>query len=247
LAQSTAPAFFHGSLPIDLAGNLDGVDLVMDIGTECITDKTRDNCLAFQFEQIFVPANRDFSARLTAVRGPDDGVLDYREGEGAHSWNWWPLWLRQHHLPFLLARLDDPRPVEQQDPPATPRPAFRYRSVAPRFSVWGYDVVITRAVREFLDLSAVTADGLVVQGSGSATIHTAARYVPAARYQIEGAGAAVAQQTTADADGRLTFDVDLGPSHAFEQFTAAATVAENAGDYWVVRRIVITPAPVGEP
>lgn len=243
LAQATAPAYFHGSLPIDLATNLDGVDLVMDIGTECITDKTRDNCLAFQFEQIFVPANRDFSARLAAVRGADDGVLDYREGEGAHSWNWWPLWLRQHQLPFLLARLADPRPAEPPAPVGTPRPSFRYRSVSASFSVWGYDVNVTRDVREFFDLSAVTRDGMVVQGSGRATIRTAARYTPGDRYWVTGAGTDT-QDVTADVDGRIAFDVDLGPSHAFEQFTPEATAAENAGDYWVVRTIAIAPAPI---
>ncbi|MEO8602627.1 MAG: alpha/beta hydrolase-fold protein [bacterium] len=242
LAATQAPAFFHGSLPIDLATNLDGLDLIMNIGTECITDQTRDNCLAFQFEQIFVPANRDFSARLAAVRGPGDGVLDYREGEGAHSWNWWPLWLRDGHLPFLLARLADPRPASSPVPPTpTPRPSFRFRSVAPDFAVWDYAVSVQRDVREFLDLRDVTADGLVVRGSGSATIRTAARYAPHAPYRVSGAGP-VAQLVFADDDGRLALAVDLGPSHTLEQFTPAQIAAEAAGDYWVVRTIAIAAA-----
>ncbi|HMA46696.1 MAG TPA: alpha/beta hydrolase-fold protein, partial [Frankiaceae bacterium] len=178
LAAGTAPAFAHGSLPLDLASNLDGVDLTMDIGTACIADQAVDNCLAYQFEQLFVPANRAFTTRLNAVRGAGDGVLEYREGEGGHAWRWWSPWLRDRHLPFLLARLADPRPAATSDPPPTPRPDFRYRSVAASFRVWDYQVDVTRDVREFLDLRRVGADGFEVQGSGHATIHTAAIYAP---------------------------------------------------------------------
>jgi hypothetical protein len=39
--------------------------------------------------------------------------------------------------------------------------------------------------------------------------------------------------------GRLRIEVDLGPSHTFEQFTAAANAAEAAGGYWTVRTVTI--------
>jgi enterochelin esterase-like enzyme len=241
LAAGTAPAFAHGSLPIDLASNLDGIDLTMDIGTECIGDQAIDNCLAYQFEQVFVPANRAFTAQIEAVREDGDGVLEYREGEGAHAWRWWMPWLRDRHLPFLLARLADPRPVAQTDPAPTPRPDFRYRSVASSFSVWGYDVSVTRDVREFLDLRHVDVGGFEVQGSGHATVITAAIYAPATPYVVVGVGA-TPQLVFADAHGRLSIEVDLGPSHAFEQFTPQANAAEAAGDYWTVRTVAIAAA-----
>ena len=121
---ATAPAYRHGNLPVDLAGNLDGIDLVLDIGTLCITDQAIDNCLTWQFEQIFVPANRQFRDQLTSIRSPDDGVFDYRETEGGHSWRWWPLWLRERHLPFFLARLSDPRPASIAGNPPVPPAGF---------------------------------------------------------------------------------------------------------------------------
>jgi hypothetical protein len=239
LAPNVAPAYANGSVPVQLAENLDTLDLTLDIGTECLGDRAIDNCLTWQFEQIFVPANRQFDQRLRAIRDAGDGVVEYREGEGAHAWRWWSLWLRERHLPFLLARLADPRPADEPPPPApTPPPAFRYRSVAPAFSVWGYQVTVERAVREFLDLRDVDADGLVVQGSGRATISSAPRYEPLAHYAVRGAGLAE-QQVVADADGRIAFVVDLGPSHVFEQFTRQANLAEAAGGYWTVREIAI--------
>lgn len=42
---------------------------------------------------------------------------------------------------------------------------------------------------------------------------------------------------TADATGRLTFDVDLGEPHAFQQYSPPARVQESAGGYWVSREI----------
>ena len=231
--------YYYGNLPAALAGNLDGVDLTLDIGTICLTDQMRDNCLAWRFEQIFVPANRDFVNALNQVRGPDDGVLEYRETEGGHSWNWWPLWLRERHLPFLLARLGDPDPGDLPPAPAAPRTGFRYRSIAPQFSVWGYQVIVDRAVREFLDLFDVRPDGLRVQGSGEARIRTAALYVPRSDYTVSGAAVAD-QHVRADADGHLTFTVDLGPSHQYDQYTKEANALEQAGGYWTVRDILVS-------
>lgn len=235
---ATSPAYRPGNLPVDLAANLDQVDLTMDIGTECITDRERDNCLTFLFEQVFVPANRAFTMRVDEVRDADDALLEYRETEGGHSWNWWPLWLRERHLPFLLARTTDPQRSNfgiPEQPPVT----FRYRSIANDFSVWGYDVHVERAVREFLDLTDVRFDGLTVQGSGQVTIATAPRYLNGRRYVVSGATDGE-QIVVADDLDRLVFSVDLGPSHTFEQFTPEANALEAAGDYWVVRTVSIS-------
>lgn len=236
---TTSPAYRPGNLPVDLASNLDQVDLTMDIGTECITDRERDNCLTYLFEQVFVPANREFTMRIDDVRTADDAVLEYRETEGGHSWNWWPLWLRERHLPFLLARALDPERISFHIPDGPPE-RFRYRSIADDFSVWGYDVHVDRDVREFLDLTDVGMDGLTVQGSGQATIVTAPRYQRADAYVVTGA-TEEEQQVVADRDGRIVIDVDLGASHQFEQFTPAANALEAAGNYWVVRTITIHP------
>jgi hypothetical protein len=169
------------------------------------------------------------------------GTVDYRETEGSHAWRWWSRWLADRHLPFALERLADPAPGEPGTS-AVPT-SFRYRSIADRFAVWGYDVEVDRDVREFLDLTEVTAGGFTVQGSGRAVVTTADRYRPGRAYQVDGAAEAPTE-VVADPEGRLRVIVDLGPSHAHEQFSPEADVdaaAAGAG-YWTVRQVTIAEA-----
>jgi hypothetical protein len=231
----------HGYTPVDLVGNLDGVDLTLDIGTDCRKDVNRDACGSWAFEHLFLLDNRYFRDALQAERGPDDGVWEYRETEGGHNLGWWPLWLTERYLPFLYGRLARPRPDDAKPAAPTPRGGFRYRSISPSFAVWGYDVSVKRDVREFLELRNVSAGGMVVQGSGSATIHTPPRYRPEHPYAISGAGAAV-QRVVADRAGRLAFTVDLGPSHTTEEYTPAVQLQEMGGGYFTVRDVVIAAA-----
>jgi len=235
-----SPAYYHGNVPAELVGNLDGIDLTLDIGATCSSDLSRDLCGRWAFEQLFLLDNRHFRDRLAEERAEDgsDGVWEYRETEGSHAWWWWSAWLRERHLPFLLARLADPRPVGVPAPSSEPRRGFRYRSIADSFSVWGYDVSVTRDVREFLDLRDVDANGMVVQGSGGVRITTAPLYTPRKTYVVSGAGGP-AQTVPADQRGRISFLIDLGNSHEWEQFSPQATALEAAGGYWTVREIAI--------
>src|SRR5207253_1117209 len=132
---------------------------------------------------------------------------------------WWTAWLRDRHLPFLWKRLAGPEPWGAPSRASAPPGSFRYRSIAPAFSVYGYDVTLDRPVREFLDLSDVSEGGLKVQGSGTATIATAARYRPGRDYRVSGTGTGDLS-ARADRLGRLRFTVDLGPAHQFEQYSA---------------------------
>ena len=228
-----AGAYYYGNVPISLVPNLDAVDLTIDWGASCTSDLAVDLCTGWGFEQAFRLDNQAFRSEL-AAKGYR-GTYEYRETEGGHAWRWWTVWLRDRQLPFMLARLAPAAPAY------TPSPApvtFRYRSIAPAFSVWGYDVRVDRKVREFLDLEDVTAAGLRIRGTGRATVTTAARYTPGAPYRASGIGTVVA-----DAAGRLTFTVDLGPSHTVEQYSPKARVLEAAGRYtFVERTISITAA-----
>ena len=231
------PAYGPGQTPANLVPNLDGIDLTLDIGASCSSDATKDLCATFAFEQLFLPDNKYFVGRLEAEREghPERGIWEYRETEGGHSWRWWPKWLQQRHLPFLLARTADPRPATTTPEPADPPKTFRYRSIAERFSVWGYDVRVDRDVREFLDLT-VTKTAVTATGSGTATVTTAARYEPNRTYLVGG------KRTKADKSGRLTFTIDLGPSHQYEERSPQADALEAAGGYWTTRTVTIRRA-----
>lgn len=229
--------YYQGNVPYQLASNLDPVDLVIDIGALCISDAAVDACATFAFEQAFRPDNIAFRNQLDTVGYK--GTVDYRETEGGHSWRWWTTWLRERDLPFIYDRLSPPVSGAVV---ASPLPAtFRYRSISPRFGVWGYEVAVTRDVTEFLDLTEVGAAGFTVQGSGRAAVTTAARYRANDVYEVAVDGGTPAE-VLADPRGRLTIDVDLGPSHAQDQFTEQADIAEKVGGYYTVRKVSIQSA-----
>ena len=227
---------YQGSVPFQLAENYDGVDLVLDVANYCTAPDPL--CATIALDLLFTPDHLAVQQRMSEVG--HKGAFDLRHADGAHQYRWWSQWLEERQLPFRQERLADPR-LPGAGMPASPIPAeFRYRSIKPHFSVWGYDVRVQRDVREFLDLRAVTAGGLEVQGSGRATVVTAPYYDRNATYLVSGASDGdEAVPVRADSGGRLTIDVDLGPSHTSDQFTDEADLAEATGGYWTVRAVTI--------
>lgn len=231
-----AGTYYYGNVPAELASNLDYLDLVINWGASCARDASVDFCATWGFEQAFRLDNQYLRDRLMAV-GHRGKVL-YSEDEGGHSWRWWPKWLRERHLPLFFPLLADPELATKPVKTSGPRLPFRYRSIAERFSVYGYDVTVSRDASEFLDLESVNARGFTVRGSGTATIVTAGIYRPGRKYVIGGAGG-TSRTVRADARGRLRIVVDLGPSHSVEQYGPQGRLMEPAGDYWTVRKVTI--------
>lgn len=229
----------QGSVPYQLAENYDEVDLVLDVANYCTAPDPY--CATIAVDLAFTPDHLAFNQRMADIAHRGD--LDFRQADGAHQFKWWSKWLEERQLPFLQQRLVDPIPATATAPVSRIPAEFRYRSIKPRFSVWGYDVAVERNVREFLDLRAVTAGGFQVQGSGRAQIVTAAYYAPGASYAVLGTRSDPAPLTlVAGTDGRLTIPVDLGPSHTHDQFTDDADVAAARGNYWTVRTVTIAEA-----
>jgi hypothetical protein len=167
-------------------------------------------------------------------------VLDYRPTEGGHSWRWWRTWLDDRHLPFLLERAADPQKISAPMPRSAPRYPFRYRSVFKRFSVYGWDVTVTkRDVREFLDVTNADRRGFTLKGSGTVRVRTAPLYVPGKRYAVP---SAKTKSAVADGTGRLTVDVDLGPSHTVEDASSEGRALSNEPDYWTTKRVNVRAA-----
>ena len=229
---------YQGSVPYQLAQNYDEVDLVLDLGTSCQSDITVDACATIAVDLAFWPDHIAFANQMAAV--DHQGTFDYRETEGAHAWRWWTKWLEERDLPFFHERLLPPQPVRRKVAPSPIPESFRYRSIAPAFTVWDHFVEIDRTNREFLDLTDVTADGFTAQGSGTLTLTTARRHRPGSVFTVEGA-TDEPQEVVADREGRLTVTVDLGPSHEHDQFTPEARAAEAAGGYWTTREVTFTP------
>jgi diacylglycerol O-acyltransferase / trehalose O-mycolyltransferase len=225
-------AFYYGNTPTPLASNLDNVDVTMDIGGECTNDADLQNnlCLLASVDALFRPDNEAFRDAMTKVN--HIGAFEYRAGEGTHRWYWWTTWFRDRQLPFIFGRLA--KPTKKFAPSPLPT-SFRYRSISPQFSIYGYSVTITRDHPEFFDLTDVSEGGLTLTGTGTATIVTPARYLPNATYSVDGVN------VQADHDGKIRFTVDLGASHADEQYGPAARAEEAAGQYsFVTKQVTIT-------
>jgi S-formylglutathione hydrolase FrmB len=227
-------AFYYGNTPTPLASNLDDVAVTMDLGTSCANeeDLSTNLCLLVAVDSAFRYDNEAF--RDAMVSSKHVGAFEYRETEGTHTWRWWTYWLRERQLPFILPRLSPPR-FDFLPPDIRPLPeSFRYRSIAPSFSIYGYDVTVSRPHPEFLDLSDVSVGGLTVTGTGAVVVTTAARYTPGGTYSVDG------KSLTADKTGRLRIKVDLGPGHTDEQYSPAARAQEAAGQYtFVTKKITI--------
>ena len=252
-----SPTYRAGQLPVNLAPNLDHVDLIADVGTSCPAPTVERPLYCrghWEFEQLFVQGNRDL--QLALAQQDRTARLDYRETEGGHNLQWWAPWFAERHLPFLLQRLHDP--VASTDAfastdavPSSDAPTrFTHRSVAERFSAWGVEVTVDRTVRELLELT-VTPEEITVSGSGTATVTTAATHQPGAAHTVTGL-APDPVTVVADEDGRLTLTFDLGPANTSEdpRWTgdtgfAAQPLGSTTGGLHAVRTrtATITPQP----
>ena len=226
-------ATYYGSVPIELASNLDRVDIVDDSGEYCVSDPS--TCPLVAVDAAFAYDNAAFLKKLADVGHV--GTVDRAQEpqEGAHAWTWWTRWLRDHQLPFFYARLARPQ-ATPLTPSALPA-SFRYRTIKDRFTIYGYDVTARRSVKEFLDLTDVTASSITARGSGTLEVVTAPRYQPDRKYFVDGA------IVKADHAGRLRVTIDLGPSHTDEQYSPAERATEAAmGDgYWTTKTVKIAP------
>ena len=152
-----------------------------------------------------------FDKALTAARVAHTTNL---YGPGTHSWPYWMDDL-QAFVPRMQAAF-------AHAPAAPPAVAFSYVSAASTFSVWDWTFTPHRDAAELTYLRDVSARGLSVSGSGLLSVVTAPLYRPLGTYRVEGARARTLL-VRADRAGRLHFDVDLGPSHATQQYLFGPT------------------------
>src|ERR671922_122400 len=215
-----------------LAPDVDGLDLVVNWGATCSSDASIDLCASWGFEQAFRFDNQYLRDRLEAIG--HTGGLTYSEDEGGHAWRWWPKWLLEKHLPVFYEHLAKPMRSSLPVVASRPRFPFRFRSIAPSFSVYGYDVAVARETSEFLDMTNVSPKGFTLTGSGRATVTTAPLYRPGRSYKIGGGATKVAR---ADSRGRLRIGVDLGPSHTSEQYSPQGRAMQQTPGYMTTRSV----------
>jgi S-formylglutathione hydrolase FrmB len=130
--------------------------------------------------------------------------LDY--GAGTHTWPYWQDDLHATVPAQLAYALSEPPPPQR----------ISYRSIAPSFTVFGWRVAMQREVVEFVRLGNASRSGFTLSGSGIGEVTTPAYYRSGARCTVSIDGRAL--PLTADAQGRLSVPVDLGPSRSIQEF-----------------------------
>ena len=121
-------------------------------------------------------------------------------GPGAHDWPYWADDLAAT-LPAVLAVADGR---------LTPPESVAHVAFVPSFGAWGWQVDLERPSLEPTRLT-VDPAGFTLQGSGCGRVTTDARFTPGATVTATIAGERF--ERLADASGRATVDVDLGPAN----------------------------------
>jgi S-formylglutathione hydrolase FrmB len=198
-------AYFRGNMPRDLAMNGrawragEQVLHIRGMVNDTIPRRPEDFSsnpagypTAQAFEDIVLPMNLEMEAAFIG-----QGVeQDFHIHPGLHSRPYRDPYLR-HQLEEHYARLEHGgNPIGRPD-------VFDYRSIAKRFSIWGWRFQIDRKPVEFLNLRNVSCSGLTLQGTGSVTV------------KIPG-------QCQTGFEGERTFTVDLGPSYPIDEPAGAS-------------------------
>ena len=196
---------FSGHNPLDLAGNLDGLKLVVRTGNGQGGGPGGDTGDPVEMD-VYEQAKR-FHARLDQL-GIEHVWDDY--GAGGHTWFYWQRSLRQT-LPIFAAAF--------ADPPERPSP-FTYRSIDRSFSVYGWRVEVTRPALEFAELRDASRAGFELRGSGDAVVRTAPLFRPKRRMSVRIGD--VRRRLRVDSKGRLHVPVAIGPGNPYQEASPQA-------------------------
>ena len=196
---------------IDLAGNLRGVRMFVRSGdgTAGPLDPPRpaDPAQAAVWERRLRTEAGAHGAAQGFLGALDDAGIRAVDAELYPGSHFQPYWQRE--LPELFAWLR----AQLRRPVVAPVP-FSVSTARTAFTAWGWSFRAHRGVREFAYLR-VGRDALSVTGSGRLDVVTPARYRPRSAHRVRTGGRT--RRVAADRRGRLSFSVDLGPSHTAQQ------------------------------
>jgi S-formylglutathione hydrolase FrmB len=220
---------WHGHNPADLAENLRGVDLqvrtaegIPDPAIETPGEGTATDCT---LERGIFDMSTDLHQSLLAYGIPHVWT-DY--GPGCHTV---PNFRRE--FTDALPGLEDAFARPQRKPRT-----FSYRSIEPRFEIWGWRVrADPKRALEFLALRNVGRHGLTAVGSGTTAITTPPIFRRAERVAVRTDGQT--KSVAPDRHGRLHLTVDLGSPHPNQEDTDPSRAAgDGAAGYFTHRRLV---------
>jgi len=195
---------WRGHNPLDLAQNLAGLDLQVFTGNGVPGLAQGEGAEALPFCAVesgaILPESRNLHTVFNEMAIPHYWEeLDW----GCHS-----ATLMKHHIQQAIPRFQT---VFSQFAPI-PR-MFDYKSIEPYFEVYGWKVSADplRAL-EFINMKHVSSTGLELAGSGTTTIMTPALFRGKSKVAVLVDGL-MNSEVRPDAEGKIMFDVDLGPAN----------------------------------
>lgn len=207
--------------PVDLATNFKGMDVQVltangTLNPEIGEGASPNDQLSCVVETGVYEASTSLHDQLTAQK-VDHLWKDY--GAGCHT-----------PQNFTREVLDTMARFEQKFADPVPTPVnFNFRSIDPQFSIWGWQLTADPArALEFLSVERNGGE-MTFSGSGSTRVVTPVIYRGLKKVDVNGKATKVA------ADGRLRFNVDLGPAHTVQQFRP------EAAETLVTRKVTFKP------
>jgi hypothetical protein len=215
---------WRGKNPVDLAANLRGLRLTLRTGNGSAGGPFGGgDGIAFVVHKASV-ALHDRLGDLGIPHVWDD------YGPGGHLWPYWRRDLRRT-LPWLMKGFAHPR---------RPPSPFSYRTIDPRYEIYGWRVRIARPALEWSELRTADRHGFTIVGSGRALVIPPTRYPPGARLRVvyrSSRYGVVRGTERAGRTGRVAFAVPLGPGNRDHQYAPGARTAQNSA------AVRVTPLP----
>ncbi|MDX1510266.1 MAG: alpha/beta hydrolase-fold protein [Nitriliruptorales bacterium] len=230
--------------PTEMADNLNQTELALIWGLEC---GDPDACATYNFAWAFENAccnNEIYNQRLQQVGRTLP--WQYIATVGAHDWFYWNKWLAENDGPYIRERLANPVRANEGVEPAPPPDGWSFRSLEREFSIYGIDVVVDPGRGdEFLRLTNVQSNAMTLTGSGLTTVTTARVGDPDTTWVVAGAGDGDALEIRADATGRLTFQVDLGPANDVDEYSPQQRASAAGGGWFTTRTVTFEQSTTG--
>ena len=207
--RATQEVRWRGHNPVDLASNLDDLDLQVRTANGTLNpgigeDPASADAISCVVEAGVYSGSVSLHQKLESI-GVDHLWKDY--GAGCHT-----------KPNFRRETLDTIAGFEKvfRNPPAAPK-TFAFRTIEPDFGVygWRFEADPDRAL-EFLELDA-SRESITLKGSGATRVTTPAWYRGLKSVDVNGTPA------KPGTDGRLQFTADLGTPHTVQQFTPGAS------------------------
>jgi S-formylglutathione hydrolase FrmB len=220
----TNELWWRDANPVDLVHSFGGTSIWLSTGDGTPTEENLATdgpfvVLGAQAEAAIHQTNETLHSALEGAGIPHD----YRVHPGTHSTvaaaqdlrDWFPTLLK------ALGRRD----------PAT----FHLDRAVPVFGAFGWTFrADPERAPEVLQVVRASRRGVSFHGSGRTRVTTPAWFRPGTRVRVSDEMGAEPLIVTAGRTGRLAFTVDLGPPHAYQQYTAPALAAQSTplGPYW---------------